>query len=1000
MERPAAWSPRRPAVVVLAFFVVVAAGVLALGRLTFDFLPRLAPLVLRVEAPVPGASAASIEERVTRPLEEALALLPGTSSMESRTERGRAVVDLTFRQGVDAPAAQRAVDEQLRRARPRLPPRMDPPTVSPHDPAPVFAVEYAVTSVSLDLPALHEWVESVLAKQLRDLPGVADVDLEGGLAREFRVAPDPRRLAGLGLSFEDILGAVGGHATPAPDRRRPSGLRGTAAIAALPVMLPNGESIALSEVAQVVVISPPAPMRVRFHGTPGIRIAVRPLPRDGAVSVAERVQSHLAWMRANGHVPGAIEIHTLSDQSRYARRLLRPAAVAAGTGALLILLVVYLFLRRGRAVLLTGMTLLSAVFFLFVLLALEGAALNLLTLGGLAGGAGLGAAVLFLAQEETGRRPAPGPERRAGPAVAAACLAAGLPALLYGGHLAAFFRDFIAAFLAGILVSTLAAFTLAPVLAPVRATLRPASLWTWIAGRVEKTAGWRRAILPGAVLLAAALAAASLLAGKWALWIAPDDGRVEIRLAADAGLPHEAQEDSVQLIERLIREQDGASDVLVRWRERETEFARLSVQLGPRRPGAGREAWIGAFLEATRQTRLAGLRVRVHAAAGPGLPSRYTEEDLRLHVNGPELESLAALGEDITRRLRAVPGLGEPRHSAGAARLEYVLRLDPEKAGHLGVDAIDADRALAVATEGIVVGEAFEGERRYPVRVRLAGGEPGSAAALERLLLRGEVKGRPAVYLRDVGAVEPEPAPAVIRHDGRHRNVAVTIHPSPGRSPGDIGESLRAALADYPLPPGYDLRFAGTLAALEESYREGAVVLAVSLALVFAVLTAYFRSLRPALAGALTAFVSLAVTLGGLWLAGIPFYLPVWLGLILLTGMAAMPAVVTSVHLIPSGREQGAEAARAAGLARSARGSLIGILLILAGLSPLALGLGEGLAPLRPLAAVVMIGLVVSLVPGLLLASALVHRPRRPRPERGREQSRGFSRLSWERFQV
>ncbi|MDH5512061.1 MAG: efflux RND transporter permease subunit, partial [Gammaproteobacteria bacterium] len=266
---PAAARPssRYRSIIVVLILLFVFLGIFALGRLSVDLPPAHAAQRLNIRISAPGLTAPVIEEKLTRQFESALAGIPGVTAMNSVTTTGGATVDLRVDHFRDNDAIQRAILSRLKGAGTSLPASLDPPVMTQVG-ASTASVIFTLTSRAHDSLGLRDWAEADFAKRLRELAGVATVDIHGGTVREILVMPDQRRLAGYGLSFEDLLQAIRRDPDAEPglrqsplksrSRREPVPTGDLATVAAVPVLLPDGESIRLSEVARLALVHEPA----------------------------------------------------------------------------------------------------------------------------------------------------------------------------------------------------------------------------------------------------------------------------------------------------------------------------------------------------------------------------------------------------------------------------------------------------------------------------------------------------------------------------------------------------------------------------------------------------------------------------------------------------------------------------------------------------------------------------------------------------------------------
>jgi multidrug efflux pump subunit AcrB len=346
---------------------------------------------------------------------------------------------------------------------------MDAPTLALADGVSKVA-EFTLTSGTRDALALRDWIEAGFVKRLRELPGVATVDIEGGIVREILVLPDQRRLAGYGLSFEDLLQAIRKNpeadprARAAPvkgrSRREPVQSGNLAAVAALPVMLPGGETIYLSEVAGLTLSQAPEAV-LRVDGAEAVRVTVAKQPRAALSEVAEEVRAHVDWMHANQLIPEGIVIHSFVSQLDAARKPLRKMAYAFLGGFILVLAAAHLLWGGGRRTLMLGVIIVAALQGILITLALSGAALDVMTLGGLVLGTGLFGGTAMLLFEGTAQ---PAPAHGVNPVLAAAVamVMALVPVWFVGGELSAVYRELVLVFSGAWLLAALLALWLVP----------------------------------------------------------------------------------------------------------------------------------------------------------------------------------------------------------------------------------------------------------------------------------------------------------------------------------------------------------------------------------------------------------------------------------------------------------------------------------------------------------------------------------------------------------
>ncbi len=887
---PAAARPssRRRFLIVLATLTVLLSGFFALGRLPVDLLPMPETPRLRVTVSLPGVTAPVIEEQITRRLEQVLTGTAGVTDIESVTTSGGAAIDLSLLHRRTLTDAQQDLTARLERVKSFWPAAAEPPRVSVIDASSVVE-EFAVASRGGDLLALRDWAQDVFAAQLRELGGVAAVELHGGAVREILVQPDQRRLAGYGLSFGDLLQAIQkGPEAGVPVRRPPARGRGrhvpmlsggAAAVAALPVMLPDGEAVALSEVAAITLNEDAQPDRFLFEDGEAVKLTVHRQPSAAASDVSERIQAHLEWMRANRLIPEGIGIHPLSGRFTQARHALRQITLALSAGLVLVLCVAYLFLGSARRCVILGAVIAVSLQAAFVAMALSRLTLDVTTLGGLALGVGLfcsGAMVLF----GNASRAAGDTVMSYYSVIAAAFVlpATLLPMLFTGGEAGFLFREFVFVFGGAWLISALTAPWL--ILAfdkRARGGSSPRRVWVGHA-----VASLRHSYARG---LGAALRRPVLV--------------LAIALLASAG------------------------------------------------------AVTAAYLQAKRVAGTSDATVTVTA-----------------RIQGPDVARLTAVADEAAQRLRSTTEWREVRHGLQALHLEPRLRLDENRARELGIDDVDAGRALAIALTGIPAGELRDAEHRYDIRLRLPPEESGSDTALGRLLLLGELQNRPAVHLRDVAVIETVSAPERIRRRDGMPLVEIAAVPASRLAPEQAWTRLRETLRDLELPAGYRLSYPDYTSP-DEIRNRAFTLFGFALLILFVAQILLHRSLRAALLITFAAFLTLVVTGAVLRIFGMAPSPPLWLGGLILIGVTAGR---TSPFVASAADRSGKGPSRRQMLRRIAadqfQPSLAVTFVALSGMMPLLFVAGAA-SVLHPVIVVVVTGLLVSLPVNLFLFPAM-----------------------------
>jgi len=1010
----AAWSIRHPVGVSMIALAVIVLGVFAFSRLAIDLHPDIIYPEIRVRILSPGVPATVMEDQFTRQLEEQLAITEDAISVQSRTGEGAVSVDLSFEYGKDIDIALRDASTRLDRAKRFLPDTPDPPIIYKRDPSQIPVLEFIVSSPLRDPVELRSWVDDIFSKWFITLPGVAAAEVGGGLVREIQVLPDQQRLAGLGLEMQDIIDALqrGNREEPAGrlkmSRQELSGrisgrFTSVEEIAELPLQLADGELIHLQEVADIIDTHEDERLRVRVNGIPGIKLSVQKQPTANTVAVVDAVRERLDWLATQALIPEDVEIRSVDDQSIYIRQALKNSSMAAISGALLAMLVVYAFLGNLRRTLIIGSSIPIAIMVTFVIMGLGGLTLNIMTLGGLALGVGLivDNTIVMLeniyrhqCQGEGGLEAGTHAAEEVNSAIVASTstnLAAVLPFLFIGGLTGLMFRELIYTISAAILSSLAIALTLVPALAAKVRTTQP----NWLRVKVDGFVHWLQDVYVGfinrvlnypfvVILVFVVMLALAVQAffGKSEIFLPDmDDGQISVSLSTDPGVTLDEMDDSVQLVERLLEQQPEVEHVFAlvggsifgRTQRESPNRSTLKVQLVPlSQRDLSSEAWIMRMTETIAGQNLAGLKVNMRTQGIRGIRTSRGDDDISIRIQGPEQGVLETIADEVAKRLKNMDGLRNVEHSSEEEHHEISIDIDRERASILGLDIEDVGDALRIALEGQVVTDFIDADRSYDVRLRLPRAEASDPQDLLSVLLFPAREGRKAIYLGDVARVNLINAAAEILRDNQQRIVEVSASVAAGGALGDQLLAIDNALADLALPNGYTLYDGGAKKTLQEGRAMTEVLLFLALFLVFVVMAIQYESLRNPLIILLSVpFAVIGVSIG-IAAASLTLSMPIWLGMIMLAGIVVNNAIVL-VEYIEIVREQGA--AIRDGILEAARLRLRPILMTtlttVVGMLPLAIGLGEGAEMLKPLAVTIVSGLSFSMLVSLVLVPVL-----------------------------
>jgi len=1013
----AAWSIHHPVGVTMLALAAAVVGLLSYDRLSVDLLPKITYPGVRVRIIDPGVSARIMEDAVTRQLEEQLAITEDTIAVESTTTEGASAVNLTFQYGKNIDDALRDASTRLDRAKRFLPDTISPPIIFKFDPSQIPVMEFVVASPLQDPVRLRDWVDYQFSKWFVTIPGVAAVEVGGGLIREIQVLPDPSRLGGLGLTTDNVITAIKQANLQEAAGRLRSGRREyigrttgkfktIAELGNLPLNLPGGGTVRLKDVAEVIDTHEDDRLRARLDGVPGIKVSIQKQPNANTVTVVDAVNNRLKWLLDHSILPPEMSIKPIANQSVYIRNALKNATQAALGGAGLAMLVVFLFLGDIRRTLVVGTAIPISILVTFALMGLGNLTLNIMTLGGLALGVGMVVDSTIVMIENISRhqrRGEPGPQagadaaREVNSAIIASTstnLAAVVPFLFISGLIGLLFQELILTITAAIVAAMFVALTIVPAFGSRVPYRKPAGFRKAVDGVMaffeETYVRGLRALLSRKLAMIAVfvillgllgVAVIGLAGAKKVFLPSMDDGRIRVYVTADPGIPIDEMDTSVRRLEALFGDQPEIETVFTivggriygRTQRLTSNQTTMTVQLKPlEQRTVSNQDWVNRMQKEIRKLGMAGFKVRMRTGGIRGVHTQQGSDDVTLRVTGPDQDIRDQIGRNIADMLKAISGLRNVTHSAEETTEELVFTVDHDRLAELGLSVETVARAARIALEGELVTDFLEGDRPFNIRVRLPHSAINSIQEVESIPLTAATDGRGAVYLGDVAHVSLVASPAEILRDNQRRITEVTASLSGEVSLGAVNTVVGRKLADLTIPAGYSIYDTGAAKSLQEGQNLTLILLGLALFLVFVVMAVQYESLRNPLIIMLGVPFTMTGVALGIQVTGQPVSMPVWLGVIMLSGIVVNNAIVLVEYFeLLRGRGMAKfEAIAEAGRMRL-RPILMTTLTTVCGLLPLAIGVGEGGEMLQPLAITIVFGLGFSTLVTLLFMPVL-----------------------------
>ncbi len=970
-----AWTDRfveRPVLAVVLSLLLVLLGLLGFSRLGVRETPDIESPVVTVTTVWPGADPAIVESDVTELLEREINGIEGVRTLTSSSQDGRSEITVEFEAGRDLEAAANDVRSRVGRVRGRLPRDVLDPGIDKSDGSGSSMMFLRLAGESGDLLAITDVADSIVRERIENVAGVSSVDIMGARVYAMRLELDAGKMAARGVTVRDVeralaqgnvdlpAGRLEGAATQLTVRLD-AGLSTPEEFEALVVR--GGEArVYLRDIATVRLGAENERTSARADGVASVSLAVNPQTRASVVDISDEIQRRLPEIAEA--LPDGYSLDIVFDRAFSVRDSIHEVQLTLGVAFVLVVLVIFAFLRDFRSTLVPAVAIPVSLTGTFLVLWLAGFTINVFTLFGLVLAIGLVVddaivvlenIVRHLEQGASPLRAALDGTRQITTAVVVttvSLLVVFIPIMFTGGSTGRLFLEFGVTVAASVALSMLVALTLTPMLTaalvrPGRApsgegTLQRAFLasYRW----VER----RPVVVVPVLLLAGALGAAGWRALPTEFFPLEDRNNFVLRLEAQEGT-------SFEWMDARLREFEAQIIPLVP--ERRVALARVGTGRGG--TAAGPNTGMLFFSLVPREER-ARSQMEIVTALKPVLAKvtsfrvvpiqtptagRGFSTPLQFVLQHPDFDTLAAELPRFLVAARQVPGLATVNEDLRLDRPELALSVDREKAAAVGVPLGDIARSLQVLTAGAELGRFKRGVRQYPVIAQLGRADRDEPADLSRVVLRAD--DGVLVPLTNLVSGKERTAAATRFHYGRSPSATISANLD-GITLGQGVERLQA-LAQESLPSGFHTALAGQAKELVEGSASLAEVFGLALLFVYLLLAAQFNSWVAPISVMLTVPLALGGALGALWATGQSMSFFSQIALILLVGLVTKNGIL----IVDYARQ--AEAERSLGPWESAaeavrlrfRPILMTSVATIGGALPIALGLsGAGRAAL------------------------------------------------------
>ena len=907
---------RRPVLAAVLNTLLVVAGLAALAGIEIRELPDVDQPVITVSTDYDGASAQTMDQEVTRIIEGAVARVSGLKSMSSRSSFGESRTTLEFSDNVDLAVAANDVRDALGRVRNQLPDDTDEPRIVKADADSQPIMRLAVTSTTLSMEDLTLLVENEISDRLAAVEGVADVQIYGDQEKVFRIDVNQAALASRGLSVASLATALQNSSLDVPagsleSQTQDIVVRATASLTTVDdfenVLI--GDRVRLRDVATVTLGPDDGSTSLRSNGVQGVGLGIIRQAQSNTLNISAGV--HAAVDAMASALPEGTRVIITSDDAVFIQGALHEVEIALGLSAVIVLVVLYLFLRDWRATLIPALTMPVALIGTLVAIYLVGFSLNILTLLAIVLATGLVVDDAIVVLENIVRRRSEGMGPRAAAvlgtqevffavlATTATLAAVFVPLSFLPGQLGGLFREFGFVLAFAVLLSSATALTLCPMMAS-RMLTREAKEDHGILGAFGNRfasfyARSLRACLGNPLIVGvfalvfsgAAYVAFTAIQSE----ITPREDRsmVMMRLSTPQGSSLSYTRDQLQRVEenlKPLRDSGEIQNIFSISGQGSSNSAFMVMTLAP---WSERERTQDQIVQDVNAAAAQVPALRGNVFQSNSLRIRGAGSGLQMAVVGSNHETLTAAALQIVDQLRDRPEFQTPRLDNEPSQAQISVTIDRERASDLGIDIGAIGTSLQALLEGRSVTDVFVDGNSIPVRLVSSTQPINDPTDLENIFLTTS-DGR-VVPMSSIASLEENAVSPTLNREQQLASVSFSAGLGDGVALGDAVEMV-TEIAQPLLPPGSRLLPLAEAATLEQNSYGMALTFGFAIAIIFLVLAAQFESVVSSLIIMATVPLGLACAVFALVVTGSSLNVYSQIGLVLLVGVMAKNGIL------------------------------------------------------------------------------------------------------------
>jgi multidrug efflux pump len=992
----------RPVATSLLMLAILLSGVVSFRYLPLAALPEVDYPTIQVQTFYPGASPDVMTSSITAPLEVQLGQMPSLNQMSSVSSAGASVITLQFSLSIGLDVAEQEVQAAINAAGNLLPADLPaPPIYAKVNPADAPILTIALTSKTLPLPQVEDLADTRLAQKISQLPGVGLVSISGGQRPAVRVRANPRKLAAYGLNIDDLRTTLGNANVNTPKGNFDGPMRAytinandqlqtASAYKGLVIAYRNGSPVRLSDVAEAIDGAENDKLAAWMNRVPAVVLNVQRQPGANVIGVVDGIKALLPQLQSA--LPAAIDVAVLTDRTTTIRASVRDVELELTLAVVLVVLVIFGFLRSSRATLIPSLSVPLSLVGTFGAMYLLGFSLDNLSLMALtiASGFVVDDAIVMIENVSRYIEEGEGPLQAAlrGSAqvgftiisLTVSLIAVLIPLLFMGDVVGRLFREFALTLAVTILISAVVSLTLVPM--ACAKLLRPAAEETENAFQRISREWFDRLIHEYGRALAwvldrqgpTLLVACATLALTAALYVVIPKGFIPVQ---DTGLIQGISEapQSISYAAMAERQQALASAVLddpaveslssfigVDGANTTLNSGRLLINLKPR---SARGADVSEVIRRLKQetATVSGIDLYMQPAQDLSIDATVSRTQYQFVLEDANPDELNAWTPRLVRKLEGLPQLADVASDLEANGLSAYIDIDRDTAGRFGITPATIDNALYDAFGQRIVSTIFTNSNQYRVILEADPASQSSLKSLSSIYLPSST-GSGQVPLSAIVKVREQTAPLQIDHLGQFPATVISFNLAPGTSLGEAVAAIEQAQQEIGLPPSVIAAFQGAAQAFQSSLSNELLLLLAAVVTVYIVLGVLYESfihpvtiLSTLPSAGIGALLALIAARNDLTIIAI-------IGIILLIGIVKKNAIMMIDFALDAQRNEGKsprEAISQACLLRF-RPILMTTMAAVLGALPLMIGTGTGSELRHPLGIAIVGGLLVSQV--------------------------------------